>query len=303
MTIKKIKSSYGMLGKKHSQETRNKIRETHLKNKKNVGKHHSPNTQFKKGQKPWNTGIKGDEYFSHLKDGKVWNKCVTGYKVHTEKHKEELRKSMTGNKYREGKEPWNKGAKGLYKSPKSPEVRKRISDSLKGHPCYKDKERGRNISKANKGRKLWANRDPPMLGRKQTGKFKKMRSKQKLPLKDSSIELKIQDFLTLLEVEFVTHKYMNIKHAYQCDILIPVQDRISQKTIIECDGDFFHMNPKKYSANDKCFKMVAKDRWKLDESRTKELIKDGYRVIRIWENKIKVMSIDDLKEKIMEVKI
>jgi len=47
MTTKYKKSSYGMLGKKHSQETRNKIRETHLKNKKNEGKHHSPSTQFK----------------------------------------------------------------------------------------------------------------------------------------------------------------------------------------------------------------------------------------------------------------
>lgn len=245
------------------------------------------------------------------------------------KNNPEVRKTM--NERFKGKPSWNKGLK------MSEESKKKMSLAKKGKPSsmkgkkhseesiIKMRESKKNmsqktrnrmskakknmseetknkISKANKGRKLWTNSNHPMLGRKQTEKWKKMRSKLKLPVKDSSIELKIQDFLTLLEVEFVTHKYMNIKHSYQCDILIPVQDRISQKTIIECDGEFFHMNPKKYSANDKCFKMVAKDRWKLDESRTKELIEKGYRVIRIWENEIRVMSIDDLKEKVMEVK-
>ncbi len=103
-------------------------------------------TQFKKGQKPWNTGIKGEEYNSHQKKGSVWNKGLSGYKIHTKEHKEELKKSFTGNKLREGKEPWNKGKKGYKLKPKTEEVKKRISESLKGHPCYKSKERNKNIS-------------------------------------------------------------------------------------------------------------------------------------------------------------
>lgn len=275
-------------GHKHSQEIKDKIRETHLKNKKNVGKNHSPSTQFKKGQKPWNTGLKGEEMFSHFKNGKVWNKGVTGYKIHTEEHKEKLRKSFTGNKYREGKEPWNKGTKGLYKSPKTPEVRKRISDSLKGHPCYKDKVRGRNISIANKKHY----KEHP----ERAEKFRILRSKMKIPMTDSTIEIKVQNFLKDLHVEFLTHQHMKIDHAYQCDVYIP-----SMNLVIECDGDYWHGNPNKYSNEDLTEKQ--KKQKKRDSARTKELIEKGYRVIRIWENEIRVMSINDFKEKIMEVTI
>ncbi len=121
------------------------------------------------------------------------------------------------------------------------------------------------------------------------------------PKKNTSIELKIQDFLTLLKIEFLTHKYMNIKNSYQCDILIPEQKGINQKTIIECDGDFFHCNPNKFLPNDKCFKngITAKERWKLDKLRTQELQEKGYRVIRLWEHEIKVMELNDLKNKII----
>ncbi len=133
----------------------------------------------------------------------------------------------------------------------------------------------------------------------------KLRSKRVTPTKDTTIELKIQDFLTKLRLEFVTHKYMNIKNAYQCDILIPKQIKIledssmieiKQKTIIECDGDYFHGNPTKYNAEDiVCFNMKAKDRWKIDNNRTQELETDGFRVIRLWESEIRQMELSDLR--------
>ncbi len=124
--------------------------------------------------------------------------------------------------------------------------------------------------------------------------------KNVFPKKDTKIELKIQDFLTALRIEFLTHKYMNIQHGYQCDILIPEQKGISQKIIIECDGDFFHMNPNKYSPEDRCFKngMVAKEKWKLDDNRTRELIEKGFKVIRLWEHEIKAMELNDLMNKL-----
>ena len=134
--------------------------------------------------------------------------------------------------------------------------------------------------------------------------FKKTRKYQILPIKNTSIEVKIQDFLTLLKIEFFTHKYMKIKHGYQCDILIPKQETegviIPQKTIIECDGDYFHMNPNKFKPEDKCFKngATAKEIWKLDNNRTKELQEKGFRVIRLWEHEIKVMELNDFKNKV-----
>ena len=122
-----------------------------------------------------------------------------------------------------------------------------------------------------------------------------------MPIRDSSIEVKIQNFLSLLHIEFFTHKYMHIKHGYQCDIFIPKQETegviIPQKTIIECDGDYFHMNPNKFKANDKIFKngTTAKERWKLDDNRTKELQEKGFKVIRLWGSEIKQMEVNDLK--------
>ena len=61
-------------------------------------------------------------------------------------------------------------------------------------------------------------------------KIREARKKQICPVKDTSIEIKIQNFLKQLNMEFYTHQYINIKHGYQYDILIP-----SMNLIIECD--------------------------------------------------------------------
>lgn len=132
--------------------------------------------------------------------------------------------------------------------------------------------------------------------------MKKLRRNWIIPIKDTSIEIKIQTILKQLEIEFFTHQYMKeIKHAYQCDILIPEQKGINQKTIIECDGDFFHMNPNKFSPEDKIFKkgMTAKEKWELDELRTTQLEEVGFRVIRLWENEIKKMEVNGLRERLI----
>lgn len=115
---------------------------------------------------------------------------------------------------------------------------------------------------------------------------------------NTSIELKIQSFLKNLGVEFYTHCYIkDITHKYQCDIFIPAQDKVKQKTIIECDGDFIHCNPKIYVADYVRFpnsrdKIKAKQIWARDETRTEELINQGFRVIRIWGSDIKKMTLE-----------
>ena len=103
-------------------------------------------------------------------------------------------------------------------------------------------------------------------------KMKERRAKQITPLKDTSIELKIQNFLKQLGITFLTHQYMKeIEHGYQCDILIP-----SMNLIIECDGNYWHSYP------------AGTD---IDHIRTKELIKKGFKVLRLWEKDIKLMNI------------
>ena len=109
--------------------------------------------------------------------------------------------------------------------------------------------------------------------------IKNARMNQLLPVKDTSIEVKIQNFLKLLNIEFFTHQYMHIEHGYQCDIFIP-----SVNLIIECDGDYWHKYP------------TGRD---IDHIRTKELQEKRYKVLRLWENEIKKMNIEKFRERLM----
>lgn len=206
--------------------------------------------------------------------------------------------SNSGSK--KGSIPWNKNKKGLQKAWNKGLKGEEYLNHFKNNKIWSKgltKEVNESIKRISESK---LNHEVSIDTRK---KIKKSRAKQVLPKKDTSIELKIQDFLTLLKIEFLTHKYMNIKHAYQCDILIPVQKGILQKTIIECDGDFFHMNPNKFSPEDKIFKngITAKEKWEIDDSRTKELINKGFKVLRLWEKEIRIMGLEDFKLKIQGV--
>ena len=115
--------------------------------------------------------------------------------------------------------------------------------------------------------------------------------------KDTLIEVKIQNFLKELHIEFITHYYLSDKtNNYRCDIFIPEQKGISQKTIIECDGCYWHgclICDKNKELKDFQLKSIERD-----ELRTKELQEKGFRVIRLWEHEIKVMEVNDLRNKI-----
>ena len=104
-------------------------------------------------------------------------------------------------------------------------------------------------------------------------KISKSRAKQITPIKDTTIEVKIQNFLKQLNIEYFTHQYMNIEHSYQCDILIP-----SLNLVIECDGDYWHKYP------------IGRE---IDKIRTSELIEKGFKVLRLWENEIRAMNLNN----------
>jgi very-short-patch-repair endonuclease len=115
-------------------------------------------------------------------------------------------------------------------------------------------------------------------------KMKEARKKQILPLRDSSIEVKIQNFLKEINLKFYKHYWINIKHGYHCDILIP-----SINLIIECDGDYWHCNPKRF---------INPNEWQLkkieeDKIRTEELIEKGFKVLRLWEMDINKINLED----------
>ena len=185
--------------------------------------------------------------------------------------------------------------------------------------CSSINKMGNNYGKGNKHtseaiKKIKEARAKQVIGRRSPETIKKMkigitnawknpemielarqrRIKQILPVKDTKIEQKIQNFLSLLHIEFYTHKYISeINHGYQCDILIPEQKGIKQKIIIEADGCYWHNCPICNLKNAKINKN--------DKIRTKELIEKGFRVIRLWEHEIKVMEVNDLRSKIYGV--
>ena len=156
---------------------------------------------------------------------------------------------------------WNKGTKGISKG-----------GFKKGHILFNKKhsiEAKIKIGKFHRGK---------IVTDITKNKIRKARQKQILPTKDTSIEVKIQNFLKQLGIEYFTHQYMKIEHGYQCDILIP-----SMNLVIECDGDYWHKYP------------IGND---LDHIRTSELISKGFKVLRLWEHEIKAMELNEFKGKL-----
>lgn len=186
-------------------------------------------------------------------------------KIFSEEHKRKISKNNA--RYWKGK-----------KHPKSNECRKKLSNTLKGHIVTEDTK-----EKIRKSVKEYQKKNPTIIQN-----IKIFRAKQILPLKDTSIELKIQSFLKQLNIDFFTHQYIkDIEHAYQCDIFIPVQNGINKKIIIECDGDYWHNYP------------IGT---KIDYIRTWELIEKGFNVLRLWEKDIKKMNIYDFQIKLEDYK-
>ena len=109
-------------------------------------------------------------------------------------------------------------------------------------------------------------------------KIRHARMKQKFPLRDTSIELKVKFFLDQLKVPYKTHKA--IMGMTQPDFFI------EPNICIYCDGDYWHKLPN----------VVEKDK-KINET----LKFAGYRVIRLWENEINSMHINDFRRILEEV--
>ena len=78
------------------------------------------------------------------------------------------------------------------------------------------------------------------------------------------------------------HRIENKKWLY--DIFLP-----TDKIIIEFNGDYWHMNPNKYSPSDynKTAHRTAEEIWKRDEEKRDDAISSGYRIFYIWESDYK----------------
>jgi len=168
--------------------------------------------------------------------------------------------------FKKDNNPWNKNKKGLQKSNK----------------------KGKNYEE--------------IYGEEKSKQYKKIirkaREKQIFPLNDTQIEIKIQDFLKELNIKFIAHKQLSeIRHSYQCDIFIPIQERFKKIIIIEADGCYWHGCP---ICNKESSKQQRKQTAK-DNRRTKELAGQGYKVLRLWEHEIKIMNLNNFKNKLNSI--
>src|SRR3990172_12705843 len=213
-------------------------------------------------------------------------KGKSGIYFRTEEHRKNISKSKKGEKNPmwgknhsiESKRKISEGNKG--KRPKTSETMKRLYKegilNAKGRKQTLGKHWKLSNEIKEKLRKIASNRNY-LHSEESKRKISEARKKQILPKKDSLIEVKIQNFLKQLGIEFFTHQYMHIEHGYQCDIFIP-----SKKLIIECDGNYWHKYP------------TGTD---IDKVRTSELISKGFKILRLWESEIKVMELNDFKLK------
>jgi G:T-mismatch repair DNA endonuclease (very short patch repair protein) len=179
-------------------------------------------------------------------------------------------------------------------------LKKKISQRTKISMANMDNKKRTSWLNSLKGRDVW-NKGLTLEDERVKRNVKNLfeaRKYQIMPLKDSSIEIKIQNFLSQLHLEYFTHKYISIRHAYQCDIFIPKQETegviIPKNTILECDGCFWHgCSLCNQELNNKQKKQLAKD-----NRRTKELIGQGFRVIRLWEHEIKNLQLNEFQKRL-----
>jgi len=241
---------------------------------------------FKKGNVPWNKGMKGihlnPKY--EFKKGHHINKGI--------KRSEEQKKVMKKISLERFKDKRNHPLFGFKFSEESrkkmSETRKRLCEEGKIIPWNKGKEHSAIKGNKNPAKRLEVRQ-----------KIKDYRKYQVLPRKDTKIEIKIQNFLRKDHINFFKHYYISeITNSYQCDIFIPVQKNrerfISQPIIIECDGCYWHGCPI-------CNLNKRKDITKikiLEDIRKEQLERKGFKIIRLWEHEIEKMEINNFNRRL-----
>jgi G:T-mismatch repair DNA endonuclease (very short patch repair protein) len=118
---------------------------------------------------------------------------------------------------------------------------------------------------------------------------------------DTKIELKIQDLLKQLGFKFEKRRHMIEipEQEYFCDIFIP-----SLNLVIECNGEYWHASETifknedtKHPGMNKTIKEVRRD----EKIRIERFLKQGFKVLVLWEREIKRMNSEVLQKRIEEI--
>jgi very-short-patch-repair endonuclease len=219
----------------------------------------------------WNKGLKGAQV--------AWNKGIPQTEEHKQKQREAMKKLYDNPNLRERQ---RQNTFTQFKN-MSQDKKRKMYEGRKGKPTWNKGKRGMQVA-WNKGlpqtiefkeRISRIKKEQIKNNLRLYNQLVENRKKQTFPKKDSSIEIKIQGFLKQLGIEFFTHQYIQIPHPYQCDIFIP-----SMNLVIECDGIYWHKYP---------------TRRDIDNIRTNELLKGGFKVLRLWEFEINDMNLETFR--------
>lgn len=98
----------------------------------------------------------------------------------------------------------------------------------------------------------------------------------------SKLEDKLNNYLNSKITNTEIRRYEPISNM-MVDFYIP-----NKNLVIECHGDYWHMNPSKYSSNDynTLTKRTAKEQWNKDLRRRLFMESRGYKVVEVWESEI-----------------
>lgn len=108
-------------------------------------------------------------------------------------------------------------------------------------------------------------------------KFRKARMLQRFPLKSTNIEIMMQEELKKRNINFITH-YPILDICWP-DIIIP-----KEKLLIQCDGDWWHANPKFY--NHENLSEIQKNNVRRDTFQDAILRQNGWNIMRFWGSEI-----------------
>lgn len=266
----KINPLYGNKGKHFSEEHKKRISESNRgKRQTEESLRKMVETRKKNGTYiAWNKDRRGCYSEETLKKFSI-SHCGAKHPLWGKHHSEATRKKMSISAKLIGTGKWIKGNKW------SDSRKKQLSESRSGkkHPFWGktfSKEHRQKISEGNKGKILTKDIKEKIS---KTRKERKCRLRQILPKKDTSIEVKLQKELQLLNIPFEKHKPI----IGQPDIFL------SNNICIFADGDFFHCNPKKYVQP---ISIIQKMNLERDYKVNKILTEQGYTILRFWEHEI-----------------
>lgn len=285
-------------GKHHSEETKKKLSEAHKGIVAGMsGKHHSKESKKKmsealKGKVPWIKGKKHSKEalkkMSEKLKGKIaWNKGKPMAEESKRKLSESLKGKPSWNKGKKtGKPSWNRG-----KHP-STETLKKQSESHKGQDHWTgrvhSKESREKMSKWHKlnPARYWKGKSRPEIAETSRKTLLKLYESGTFPRQTNTLpERMVKEELIkrgFKEGEDFIHQY-KLNEKFFVDFIFP-----KEKVIVECDGDYWHANPKKYA--NKTLNEAQQNTAKVDKSKNAYISKldnSSWKLLRFWETDIK----------------